>query len=260
VFILYYNEGFISVYTFNLRFYSKHNTLPVNGNIEDMISDTENYIHLKRMYERKGQEDRAKVKVLAAEVVSSLNWNEDDFKKVKVINFFNTIETDHNNVNYFDILCKNWSQVSLFTYSTLKQEQITPFPEETSIYESHEKRNFIWYLLVKTSDIFYKKYNRHPGQTDHSNFEKDISTLRNCLNEFFTEEKNQLINFHGDLITDDYLFEFCRFSNSRVAPIASIMGSIASQEIIKLITYQFKTFDNTLIFDGIHSTLSLFKF
>jgi amyloid beta precursor protein binding protein 1 len=225
-----------------------------------MISDTETYITLKRMYEKKGQEDRKIAKEIALEVVSSINWPENDLKKDKVINFFNTFETDHNNVNYFDILCKNWPQVSLFVYSTLKEEQVTPFPGDTSVYEEQDQRSFIWYLLVKAADIFHKKHSRYPGQCGHSEFEKDIPLLKECLAEFFTEEKNQLINFEASLIKDDYLYEFCRFGNSRVPPVVSIIGSIASQEVIKLITYQFKTFDNTLIFDGIHSTVSLFKF
>jgi hypothetical protein len=225
-----------------------------------MISITETYIDLKRMYERKGQEDRQKVKELAMKVIGDIKWNEDDLKKDKVISFFNTIETDHNSVNYLDILCKNWPQASLFTYSTLKEEHESPIPEDNMIYEPTDQRNFIWYLLIKSADLFYSKCNRFPGQLDHSSFEKDIPALRECFNEFFTEEKNKNINFDLSLVTDDYLFEFCRFSNSRVPPMVSIIGSVASQEIIKLITYQFKTIDNTLILDGIHSTTSCFKF
>ena len=39
-------------------------------------------------------------------------------------------------------------------------------------------------------------------------------------------------------------------------PVVSIIGSIASQEIIKLITYHFETVNNTIIYDGINVILS----
>jgi len=60
-------------------------------------------------------------------------------------------------------------------------------------------------------------------------------------------------------MTDDYFYEFCRFSNSNFPPTNSIIGSVASQEIIKLITYKFYTINNTIICDGIHNTMSIFN-
>lgn len=64
----------------------------------------------------------------------------------------------------------------------------------------------------------------------------------------------------GKNISEDYLYEFCRFSNSLIPPAVSITGSVASQEIIKLITYKFYTVNNTVIFDMIHNCISIFKF
>lgn len=71
--------------------------------------------------------------------------------------------------------------------------------------------------------------------------------------------KDKPIEFEYN-IEDKYFFEMCRFTNSRLAPIASIIGSVASQEILKLITYQFLTVNSTIIFNGIHSRTTNFSF
>ena len=44
-----------------------------------------------------------------------------------------------------------------------------------------------------------------------------------------------------------------------VPPCISIISSIASQEIIKMITYQFETVNNTIIYVEIGVNLSIFK-
>ena len=46
---------------------------------------------------------------------------------------------------------------------------------------------------------------------------------------------------------------------SYVVPFVSIIDSIACQEIIKMITYQFETVNNTIIYVEIGVNLSIFK-
>ena len=46
---------------------------------------------------------------------------------------------------------------------------------------------------------------------------------------------------------------------SYVVPFVSIIDNIVCQEIIKMITYQFETVNNTVIYDGINVTLSNIK-
>ena len=55
----------------------------------------------------------------------------------------------------------------------------------------------------------------------------------------------------NNYINKDYVYEFCRMGKSYVPPCVSIIASIASQEIIKMITYQFETVNNTIIYDGL---------
>ena len=62
-----------------------------------------------------------------------------------------------------------------------------------------------------------------------------------------------------DGIGEEYVFEFCRMGKGQVPPCISMIGSMASQEAIKMITYQFDTVNNTILYDGINVTLSSFK-
>jgi amyloid beta precursor protein binding protein 1 len=50
----------------------------------------------------------------------------------------------------------------------------------------------------------------------------------------------------------------CRYGNGSVHNIASFMGGVVSQEIIKLITHQYIPMDNTFIFDGTRSVSGVF--
>ena len=156
-----------------------------------------------------------------------------------------------------NILNKNWPQASLFIYpdNDLEEEgkNFTPLSEDD---EEHHFLNFVWYLLFRASDKFFNKNKRYPGQ-NIDDFKKDIPELFELLKE---EKKKISVEFDlGKFLTEDNVFEFCRMGKGYVPPIVSIVGSITSQEIIKLITYQFVTVNNTIIYDGINVTTSNFK-
>ena len=54
--------------------------------------------------------------------------------------------------------------------------------------------------------------------------------------------------------------EMCRFGAGELHCVAAVMGGLASQEAIKLITRQFVPVAGTLIYNAMASTTSLFEF
>ncbi len=54
--------------------------------------------------------------------------------------------------------------------------------------------------------------------------------------------------------------EVCRFGGAQLHCMGAIMGGIASQEAIKLITGQFVPLSGVLIYNAISSTTSVFHF
>lgn len=168
-------------------------------------------------------------------------------------------------INVFETVCKNYKQMSLNQYKDLREENETPdfSSVQDYLYDEAELTNFIWYLLLKSSEIFYAKHNRFPGEgLKHDNFETDIPLLQNAYKELLETNSNQekLVNIGFNCEIDEkYFHEICRNSNSCVVPACSMLGSMASQEIIKMITYQFKAVENTIIFDAINNTTTMFK-
>lgn len=238
------------------NFYIKTRTLPVVGNIIDMTSDTETYIKLKRIYEAKGKEDREIISKLTSEIISRIN---DKDLSLKVEQIKASLETE--DINYINIISKNYPQISLFHYSSIKEEEVGENYKFNDFDEEKDKINFIWYLLIKTADLFFEKHGRYPGQLNHDQIEQDIPEVDKTFHEYLNiNDKISKLPFdYTQVYNKNLVFEFCRFSNSKVVPAVSIISSIAAQEIIKLITYQFKTINNTIIFDGVNSTLSRFK-
>jgi hypothetical protein len=155
--------------------------------------------------------------------------------------------------------------MSIYKYKDLQEEIINPNFESIQdyLYEELDLNNFIWLLLIKSSDLFHMKYKRFPGENiSHSNFQEDVHLLKQSYKELLSnynyKEKLEKIEFNIE-INDNFFHEFCRNSNSVIIPATSILGSFASQEIIKLITYQFKAINNTIIYDGIHSYTTMFN-
>ncbi|KAF9968073.1 NEDD8-activating enzyme E1 regulatory subunit [Mortierella alpina] len=62
----------------------------------------------------------------------------------------------------------------------------------------------------------------------------------------------------GDAVSKELTHEVCRYGKGAVHNIASFMGGVVSQEIIKLITHQYIPLDNTFIFDGARSVSAVY--
>jgi len=95
-------------------------------------------------------------------------------------------------------------------------------------------------------NLFYTKFNRYPGDPDASI--EDVVNVNKCLQELLDQWNIK------DPVDIKYVQEIVRYGASELHTIASFIGGVASQEIIKLITHQYVPLDNTFIFNGISST------
>ena len=235
------------------KYIEKNKTFPVCGNIPDMISNTKNFIALKKIYNEKAKKDHDEMRALINdEIKESGDLTEEEKSQLdKLINNLN-----ENQVDFVDILNKNWPQVSLFCYPDNKKEEKGEDFDIDQIDEDFKKLNFVWYLLFRASDKFRNEKNRYPGEI--TDFKSDVSELLKLAKNEFSKLKNKPDGVE-ELLNENNAFEFCRMGGGFVPPVISITGSIASQEIIKLITYQFETVNNTIIYDGINVCLSNIK-
>ena len=235
------------------KFFDKNKTYPLCGSIPDMISSTKNFIGLKQIYNTKSKNDHKEMRdMINNEIKENKNLTEQE--KTELDKLVNNLSNDQ--IDIVDILNKNWPQASLFVYPDNGGEEEAKNFDPDQFDEQFQQLNFVWYLLFRASDKFMNKNKRYPGQ-NVDDFKKDVPELFGLLKDEFNKlsAKPEL----GNELNEDNTFEFCRMGAGYVPPVVSIIGSIASQEIIKLITYQFETVNNTIIYDGINVTLSNIK-
>lgn len=207
---------------------------------------------MKKIYETRAKQDKEQLITICEQILKGLKLtNENDYFKVVA----------NSNYNLIDIICKNWTQLKLFEYS--KFETTLPDISEYGMCENHEKVNLIWYFLVKASEQFYINNKVYP---EYSYIPHDYSLIKN---KFIDEIRLYLKDINSEIMDLDqlldeiqsgnYVHEFLRNSRLKIAPAISIIGSLASQEIIKQLTYCFMSINNTLIFNGIGVTTSVFE-
>ena len=235
------------------EFFKKYKTYPLCGAIPDMISNTQNFIGLKQIYITKAKNDHKEMRDMISKEIKE-NKNLSEGEKTELDKLVNNLTTDQ--IDIVDILNKNWPQVSLFVYPDNANEEEAKNFDPDQFDEDFQKLNFVWYLLFRASDKFMNKNKRYPGQ-NIDDFKKDVPELFDLLKEEYN--KLSVKPDLGNYLNEDNTFEFCRMGKGFVPPVVSIVGSMASQEIIKLITYQFETVNNTIIYDGINVTLSNIK-
>lgn len=243
-----------------LMFYEVHKTMPVVGALSDMTSETKYFVSLKKIYENKAKLDK---KVLEKNIDNALDLVYADLNEVKDVvkkTIFN------NNFNVLELVCKNWPQITLFEYTEFETE--LPNLTEIDAYEKNDSTNLLWYLMLKTSEQFFEKHGYYPGCTkgnkvsEDFNFLSDSDLFKAELNQYLTNPKNIEHNQYVPSVShipEVTIKEFLRNSRVKLIPAVSIIGSIASQEIIKLLSYSFETVNNTVIFDGINVSISRFE-
>ncbi len=63
----------------------------------------------------------------------------------------------------------------------------------------------------------------------------------------------------GTTVPDDLVAEMCRFGAAELHCVAAVVGGIAAQEAIKLITHQFVPLGAPLIYNAIESTTTVLQ-
>lgn len=86
-------------------------------------------------------------------------------------------------------------------------------------------------------------------------FENDVPLLKTVATGIMAE-----VGAGGSALVDDLVHEMVRFGAGELHTVAAVMGGIAAQEAIKLLTHQFVPLSGTLIFNGMAGTSSVFNF
>jgi amyloid beta precursor protein binding protein 1 len=125
---------------------------------------------------------------------------------------------------------------------------------------------FLWFIALRACDAFYDRHGHYPGKHDQTlALEADVTEvyklmievvgnlgLKDC--EYIAE------TFLKDERGKDVAREVVRYDEAEIHTIAAVMGGVASQEAVKLITGQYVPLDDTYVYNGIASTAGVYRF
>eukprot|EP00894_Picocystis_sp_ML_P001093 jgi/Pico_ML_1/51610/g2605.t1 len=208
--------------------------LPLEGTIPDMTSTTDAYLELQRLYRERASKEADAVGTYVSELLQEVGRVPNAIAKETVKQF-----------------CKNARNVQVVRWLPLEEDaELRPSPTlKRHLSDGEPDHHVCLYLLLRASDRFQATHGRMPGVYT-SEWEEDVGRLKtlawSLASSLGVSERHALV--------DDLALEVCRFGASELHVLAAIAGGIASQEAIKLLTYQFVPLSGTLVFDGMRST------
>ena len=122
----------------------------------------------------------------------------------------------------------------------------------------------MWYVGFRACQVFYLQYGRFPGTIDtESACLEDaelLSPLFIRMGEHYGVTETDLWKQTVMKRISDYCTELVRYGNAEIHNIASVVGGVASQEAVKIITGQYVPLNNTYVYNGISSVGGVYQF
>lgn len=212
--------------------------LPLGGQVPDMTASSVSFVKLQQAYRKKSVEDRLQLLALADKVLLQLGRSAGSI----------SAET-------LDVFVKNLYSLRLCRTAALCALPENPgsirgiFAEEA--YDDPQQTPLLWHYALTASDKFFGKHGRHPGASGTSSaLDADVQLVWKEL-ETIADLLGQPAVDQSPLFTVDFAKEVVRFSDSQPHSIAALIGGVAAQETVKLITRQYVPINNTFVFNGI---------
>ncbi|CAJ1979051.1 unnamed protein product [Sphenostylis stenocarpa] len=203
---------------------------PLEGSIPDMTSSTEQYVHLQNIYHAKAEADFLVIEGLVRSTLKKIGRDSNSIPRSTIKSF-----------------CKNARKLKVCRYRLIEDEFNSPNLPDLQKYLTDEDYSIAVgiYILLRAADRFAANYNSFPGQFD-SAMDEDIPRLKSTAISLLND-----LGCNGATLAEDLISEMCRFGAAELHAVAALVGGIASQEVIKLITRQFVPMSGTYIFNGI---------
>ncbi|XP_052860022.1 nedd8-activating enzyme E1 regulatory subunit [Anopheles cruzii] len=208
--------------------------LPVPGVLPDMTADTISYIKLQNVYRSQAAHDAEIVFRRARQLLKELN-KPNDLITEKDVRLF----------------CREAANIAVVRGSKIADE-FEKGHRAPNIASGLETPNSLMahYLVLRALDRFQAEYGCVPGESEA---ESDTSRIKSLAGKMLSELGI------GALISDDLVYEICRYGGAEIHSISGYMGGCIAHELIKLVTKQYRPFDNTFIYDGSTSQTEVFK-
>ncbi|GMF09711.1 unnamed protein product [Phytophthora lilii] len=210
--------------------------LPVTGVVPDMTASTEAYVALQELYVTKAKEDATKVLEILRKRLRDLKLPEDSITFKAVADF-----------------CKNAPSIGMLETRSVAQEYKHVDLSSVDLEdEDNEQSPLIWYFMLRAVAAFASEFSRYPG-SDDATAAQDGAWL---------VSKAKALAAGSDVaewITSDHALKMTRSCEVELHNIAALMGGVAAQEAVKLITHQFEPLNHTYLFNGISGVAATYQ-
>jgi len=219
--------------------------LPLPGKIPDMVSDTQAYMELQKVYAAKAEADLNAVQARVQRILEAVGKSGDSISQ-----------------NDIQLFCRNVQNLRCLRPRSIEEEfagPVSPKVAELLSEGTQESADTMWYLISRGADAFKKAHGRSPGGAE-GDYSEDVQPLKECVlqatKDLGLEEAVTAWDAKDNSSLDELVTEYCRFGGSELHALSSIMGGIVSQEVLKVVTRQFVPFESWICFNGITSTTS----
>lgn len=228
-------------------FIKQYGECPLNGSLPDMKSSTDYFVSLQQVYQNKSQADFTKFRNILDELLQSFELDP-SFIADDVVSTF----------------CKNISSlVFMQARCSLAESNVNPNTEVineilSEPYDDPQQTPLLFYLALLAADDFYCYHGRYPGcpspnSSEYPDQTEEAEKLWGILKQIgarFNVPSNSTESELAEL-TVKHATEITRSQAQVLHNIAAIIGGVASQEAIKLVTHQYTVINNTFIYNGI---------
>ncbi len=229
---------------------------PLTGAIPDMTSDTEMFIELQRLYRIKAERDLAAVTRHAAAVVAEVGGGEKgDMCESNLSG--RVIMPSQDTLTTFCQNSRNIRRITAgpvsFNANTVIEKLAEAFDDDPFC-DAPDQTPALWGAALACSDCFHMDKGRYPGDfIGNDGLKEDAAEFQSYITSLVPAGNAR------ELLSDGkHAFEVTRFGASQIHSVSAVLGGIASQEAIKLISRQFTPAENTIVYNGIAGVVGVY--
>eukprot|EP00004_Rigifila_ramosa_P007695 TRINITY_DN1884_c0_g1_i1.p1 TRINITY_DN1884_c0_g1~~TRINITY_DN1884_c0_g1_i1.p1 ORF type:complete len:534 (+),score=109.39 TRINITY_DN1884_c0_g1_i1:71-1672(+) len=213
--------------------------LPVMGSIPDLFSSSSIYLQLSALYKEKSERDIDTVEKHLHKLLVAHGRRPDSISREELVYFVR-------HVRYLELKS-----------SHAMREEFSPSaaPTQAQLFgKAAANATSQWYYVIRAAELFADANGRYPGSGNQVDLAADTAALYAQL--------ATLLSVYGvapSAVPESAAAEFVRWGNGELHNISAVLGGLAAQEVIKLLTHQQIPVDNTLVYDGVAGATAVLK-
>uniref|UniRef100_A0A7S2E762 NEDD8-activating enzyme E1 regulatory subunit n=1 Tax=Trieres chinensis TaxID=1514140 RepID=A0A7S2E762_TRICV len=250
---------------------------PLNGSIPDMTAATDPYVALQGAYKAKAEEDRAEMR----RILEGLRLERGGATPCPEVSEEELTTFCRNVHNLRGLGTRSYAEEfqahSGEGVSEGDDDGDAPMPSaaEAEIrddlmmatmdpYEVPEHTPLLWHVALRACDVFRRNHGRYPGSDGRTTaLDSDATEVQGIIGRV----AKSMGLADTDLIKSTLLSgerkharEVVRYNNAEIHNVAAVVGGVASQEAVKLITGQYVPLDDTYVYNGIAGIAGVYRF